>query len=150
METFPQDFDVKSLIRFVLTRGHCTHLGIQFDDAGDNWCALTLPYRPDLVGDKVTGIMASGPIFALMDMASGMSILALRRKFLPQVTLDLRADYPRPARPGHDVTARVECYRMTRKVAFVRGSAHDGDPDKPVAHIAGTFMLASDSVKAPA
>jgi hypothetical protein len=26
-------------------------------------------------------------------------------------------------------------------VAFVRGGAHDGDPDKPIAQVAGTFMF---------
>jgi acyl-coenzyme A thioesterase PaaI-like protein len=30
---------------------------------------------------------------------------------------------------------------MTRSIAFVRGQAHDGDPSRPVAHVAGTYMF---------
>ncbi len=141
METFDESFNVRDLIPFLVGRGHCQLLGMQFSDAGDAWCELSLPYRADLAGDADTGIMASGPIFALMDMASGMSIWSARKKFLPHVTLDLRVDYPRPAQPGKTIYGRSECYRMTKSVAFVRGLAHDGDVDKPVAHIAGTFMF---------
>jgi len=56
------------------------------------------------------------------------------------VTLDLRVDYLRPAVPERTVIGRGECYRLTRSIAFVRGIAHDGDPNDPVAHVAGTFI----------
>jgi acyl-coenzyme A thioesterase PaaI-like protein len=42
------------------------------------------------------------------------------------------------------VTGRAECYRLTRRVAFVRGLAHDGDPNDPIAHLAATFMILKD------
>jgi uncharacterized protein (TIGR00369 family) len=141
MEQFDNNLDFKTLIPFLISRGHCHHLGIEFEATGKGWCTLKLPYDARLAGDADTGIMASGPIFALMDMASGMSIWSARQKFQPHVTLDLRVDYPRPAKPGATIFGRSECYRMTKSVAFVRGLAHDGDPDKPVAHIAGTFMF---------
>ena len=41
---------------------------------------------------------------------------------------------------GAAVTGRAECYRITRSAAFVRGIAHDGEPDDPIAHVAGVFM----------
>ncbi len=145
METFDEHMDIHKLIPFLVNRGHCKLLGIAFVDIGEGWCTLELPYDKRLAGDAETGIMASGPIFALMDMASGMSIWSARKKFLPHVTLDLRVDYPRPAKPGTTIVARAECYRMTNSVAFVRGLAHDGDPERPVAHIAGTFMFVAAS-----
>lgn len=141
MERFDDSFDIRQLIPFVVNRGHCALLGISFLDAGPSWCELQLPYRAALAGDAQTGIMASGPIFSLMDMASGMSIWSARKTFAPHVTLDLRVDYPRPAKPGETIYGRAECYRMTKSVAFVRGLAHDGDPENPVAHVAGTFMF---------
>ena len=61
-------------------------------------------------------------------------------KFRPQATLDLRVDYLRPARPGRAIIGRGTCYALTRSVAFVRGFAHDGDPEAPVANVTGTFM----------
>ena len=36
---------------------------------------------------------------------------------------------------------RGECYKLTRSIAFVRGLAHDGDINDPVAHVVGTFMM---------
>jgi uncharacterized protein (TIGR00369 family) len=145
MVDFETNTQLRDMIQFVVSRGHCGLLGMKFEDLGDDWLELSLPYRAELAGDLETGIMASGPIFALMDMAAGMSIFAARKTFAPHVTLDLRVDYPRPATPGKTVYGRAECYRLTKKVAFVRGLAHDGEPEKPVAHIAGTFMFVDAS-----
>ena len=33
------------------------------------------------------------------------------------------------------------CYGLTKSVGFVRGVAHDGDADDPVANVTGTFMF---------
>jgi acyl-coenzyme A thioesterase PaaI-like protein len=85
--------------------------------------------------------MASGPIITLMDMVTSMSVWFKSGKFQPQATLDLRVDYLRPAKVGNAIIGHGECYAMTRSMAFVRGFAHDGDPERPVAHVAGTFMF---------
>ncbi|QYU71098.1 PaaI family thioesterase [Leptolyngbya sp. 15MV] len=106
----------------------------------DDWVELALPWREDLVGETGSGVLASGPIISLMDMAAGMSIWSASGRFQAVATLDLRVDYMRPARPRAAVNGRVQCYRMTRSAAFVRGIAHDGDADDPVAHVAGVFM----------
>lgn len=121
--------------------GHTVALGLRYVDHGSDWCELVLDYDRRLVSDATSGILASGPIVSLMDMATTMAIWAKRGAILPHATLDLRVDYLRPARPGNAVTGRAECYRLTRRVAFVRGIAHDGDANDPVAHVAGTFML---------
>ena len=101
---------------------------------------MALPWREDLVGETDSGVLATGPIVSLMDMASGMSIWTATGEFRAVATLDLRVDYMRPARKGAAVNGRAECYRVTRSAAFVRGIAHDGDPADPVAHVAGVFM----------
>jgi acyl-coenzyme A thioesterase PaaI-like protein len=49
----------------------------------------------------------------------------------------------RPALKGETVIARCECVKLTKKIAFVRGVAHGGDPDHPIAHSAATFMMSS-------
>lgn len=129
--------------RFFTARvgGHGARLGIGYQGHGPDWCELLLPFHGDLIGDPSRGVLASGPIITLMDMATSVGVWLKRGAFLPHATLDLRIDYLRPAVPERTVVGRGECYRLTRQVAFVRGVAHDGDPDDPVAHVAGTFML---------
>jgi uncharacterized protein (TIGR00369 family) len=122
-------------------RGHGGALGIQYRTHGTDWAELALPYDEKLIGDRATGVIASGPILSLMDMATSVSIWLKLGTFRPQATLDLRVDYLRPARPGMTVVGRGECYRITRSIAFVRGTAHDGDPADPLANVAGTFMF---------
>lgn len=133
-------FDLK---RFVSGKmgGHAGLLGIHYHDHGDAWVELALPYDARQIGDPSRGVIASGPILTLMDMATSMSVWVKRATFSPQATLDLRVDYLRPATPGRTVIGRGECIRLTRSIAFVRGQAHDGDPGDPLAHVAGTFML---------
>ncbi|MHA7818972.1 MAG: PaaI family thioesterase [Erythrobacter sp.] len=120
--------------------GHTGWLGLRYSAHGENWVELELPWREDLLGEPERPVLASGPIVSLMDMASGMSIWQTNKVFVPIATLDLRVDYQRPARERSAVWGRVECYRTTRSAAFVRGIAHDGDRDDPVAHVAGVFM----------
>ncbi len=136
----PGTFDPALVAKVILARGHPGWLGLHYVAHGANWVELALPWRDDLVGEDGTGILASGPIISLMDMAAGMAIWSTSGVFEPVATLDLRVDYMRPARPRAAVNGRVQCYRRTRSAAFVRGVAHDGDPDDPVAHIAGVFM----------
>lgn len=120
--------------------GHGERLRIGYRAHGADWCDLILPFSPDLIGDATRGVLASGPIVALLDMATSIAVWLKRGEFLPHATLDLRVDYLRAAIPGRDVIGHGECYRLTRSIAFVRGIAHDGDPDDPIAHVAGTFM----------
>ena len=133
-------FDPSILSQFILRRGHPGWLGMRYVAHGPDWVELDLPWRADLVGEDGTGVLASGPIVSLMDMAAGMAIWSTSKVFQPVATLDLRVDYMRPARAQAAVNGRVQCYRRTRSAAFVRGTAHDGDPDDPVAHVAGVFM----------
>lgn len=140
MNTPSARFDAREASRWFFRHGHTGWLGLRFTDQGENWVELELPWRKDLVGDSKSGVLASGPIISLMDMASGMAIWQSSRTFNPVATLDLRVDYQRPARERASVRGRVECYRTTRSAAFVRGIAYDDDPDDPVAHVAGVFM----------
>lgn len=126
---------------FASMRGHGGRLGTAYRGHGADWCEMALPWRADLVGNPATGVLASGPILTLMDMATSAAIWVRRGAFVAQATLDLRVDYLRPARRGETVIGRGECYRITRTIGFVRGQAHDGDPADPLAHVTGTFMF---------
>jgi len=135
-----QNFDPKAATPFLCSRGHPGWLGLAYSDHGSDWVELELPWREDLIGDDGMRVLASGPILSLMDMASGLAIWRKMDAFQAIATLDLRVDYVRPAREGAHVFGRSQCYRVTRSAAFVRGLAHDGDTEDPVAHIQAVFM----------
>lgn len=135
------EFDPARMINGFGKYGHGGLVGLRYHAHGDDWAELELPYRPELVGDPATGVLASGPIFTMMDMATSISIWIKTGIFRPQATLDLRVDYLRPAEPGKSLFGRGECYKLTRSIAFVRGEAHDGDAARPVAHVAGTYIF---------
>ena len=134
-------FDPKLFMSFVDKVGHGAALGIVYHDHGPDWVELALPYEEKLIGVAESGIIASGPIISLMDMATSLAIWAKLDRFRHQATLDMRVDYLRPATPGRTIIGRGECYRVTKSVGFTRGLAHDGDAADPVAHVAATFMF---------
>ena len=134
------DFDPKQSFALFSQHGHSGWLGLKFVDNGPDWVELELPWREDLLGEEDRHVLASGPIISLLDMASGLSIWTASKTFQPVATLDLRVDYQRPAKERSSVIGRAECYRLTRSAAFVRGLAHDGDANDPVATMAGVFM----------
>ena len=134
-------FDPKLFTSFAGKVGHGGALGIGYQDHGPDWVELWIDYDEKLVGMAESGIIASGPIISLMDMATSMAIWVKLERFRHQATLDMRVDYLRPATPGKRIIGRGECYSIRRSVAFVRGVAHDDDLDDPVAHVTGTFMF---------
>jgi uncharacterized protein (TIGR00369 family) len=146
--TLPRDdaskqhgFDPERFFELARKVGHGRALGIEFRASGADWTELALPWRPELVGTNNGNILASGAIISLIDTASGASVWTKMGHFQPIVTLDLRLDYLRPAVEGETVIARCECYKLTRSIGFTRGLAHSGDPSRPIAHSAATFML---------
>jgi uncharacterized protein (TIGR00369 family) len=134
-------FDPKRFFELAPKVGHGRALGIDYRRSAENWVELALPLREELVGMPETGVLASGAIVSLLDTCGGSSVWIALGHFQPIVTIDLRLDYLRPAVKGETVIARCECYKLTRQVAFVRGTAHGGDPARPIAQATGTFML---------
>ena len=124
-------------------------LGFSTLEIGDATAILKVPYRPEIVGDPETGVIAGGVVTTLLDHASGQAVHAAMENFTSIATLDLRIDYMRAAEPGLDVMARAHCYKLTRSVAFVRAVAYDRDPEDPVATAQATFMLDSSAGKKP-
>lgn len=124
---------------------HVRALGIRFSNVGRDWAELSLPWSEEIVGypgnDGDKGVIASGAIFTLMDTVGGFSVHAARGRPGAHATLDLRLDYLRPARPGETVYGYSKVQKLTKSIAFVRGYAHDGERDDPLALMSGSFMF---------
>lgn len=120
---------------------HNRALGLKVISARRGFASMRLEWREELVGNPETGVLAGGPLTAMLDGCCGMSVATMLKEPAPFATLDLRIDYVRPATPGQAVIAEAECYRITRSVAFTRAFAHHGDAKDPIAAATGTFML---------
>lgn len=122
---------------------HNRALGIEILDFGYESVLFKLPYDEKLVGHPDTGTLHGGAITALLDGASGAAVFGALRELVPIATLDLRIDYLRPAEAGKAVLASASCYKMTKHVAFTRAVAYHDNPDDPIAHSVGTFMVST-------
>jgi uncharacterized protein (TIGR00369 family) len=104
-----------------------------------------MPFRAELVGDPVRGVPFGGVITTLLDQALGLAVSCSLERIIAIATLDLRIDYLRAAEPGRDLVGHAECYRVTKHVAFARGTAYDREPSDPFATCVATFMIGANA-----
>lgn len=123
---------------------HAKYLGMKVVETGPGFAVIMLPYRPELIGDPVRKVVFGGAITTLLDHASGLAVACALDVLRSIATVDLRVDYVRAATPGLDLYARVDCYKVTRNVAFIRGIAYERAADDPFASCLGTFMLGAN------
>ncbi len=137
-------FDVEQ-IQNIIDNGipQCGDIGIKVHEMTGDKVTMGLPYDSQFTGDPVSGVLHGGVITTLVDSVSGMCIYAKLQKYVPIATLDLRIDYLKPATPGEELFAQAYCYKMTKRIAFVRSVAYHTDPEDPVANSVSTFMLHS-------
>lgn len=141
------DLRLKLVKQFSAGVPHNRALGIWIEQVTAGETVFRLPYDEKLVGNPDTGVLHGGAITALLDGASGAAVFAALTEFVPIATLDLRIDYLRPAEAGKAVLCKATCYKLAKNVAFTRAVAYHDDPDNPIAHSVGTFMISTKGGK---
>jgi uncharacterized protein (TIGR00369 family) len=138
----------KTIVKaMALVSPHMRELGVRFSEASQGTVIGELPYRLDLVGDPISGVLHGGVVTTLLDSTAGAAVLSRIGAPMAIATLDLRIDYLRPSTPRATLRAKVECFKLTHHVAFTRGIAYNDDEADPVASVAGTFMLNTQKVR---
>ncbi len=132
---------------FVEGTPHSKMMGMKFVAIDKGRATLSLPFSQRFIGNPQTRVLHGGAITTLLDQASGLAAIAGYDRLTSVATLNLSIDYMRAAEPGKTILATAHCYKVTHHVAFVRGIAHDGDEDDPVAMSQATFMSTTPADK---
>ncbi len=136
--------DLDALNRKYVERApHMLDTGMRITAVSPDRGSMSMPARPDWVGDPGRQVLHPGVLTVLADSACGLAVGAALPQRVPYATLDLRMDYLRPAGPGHALHCEAHCYRLTRSVAFVRAEVWQADRAQPIATAQATFMLST-------
>jgi uncharacterized protein (TIGR00369 family) len=117
------------------------YLGVQVDALDHGYAVLSVPFRPEFIGDPMRPALHGGVISALIDTCGGAAVWTTVKLTDRVSTIDLRVDYLRPGRTEALITeGRV--IRAGNRVGVVTIRAfHPSDPTAIVAEGKGVYNI---------
>jgi uncharacterized protein (TIGR00369 family) len=128
-----------ALARFVTVIPHTRELGLEVVSVDPPEVRMRLPWRDELLGNTVQGLVHGGVLTMLLDTVCGSAVLCGLPA--PEVcpTLDLRVDHYRPALAGKPIMAEARVLRVTNAMVFTEGTLWQ-EPGRPIARGIGNFV----------
>ncbi len=114
-------------------------LGIQFSQEGEELVGK-MEFSQHLIGDIGVGALHGGTIGALLESTAIFSLLWEVEDTKMPKTINLTVEYLRSGRPK-TTYASATITRHGRRVANVRATAWQDDPEKPIAAAYAHFLL---------
>ena len=117
-------------------------LGIKVAEIAESHIHLTLPWRPEFVGDPMRPAMHGGVMSTLADVAGGLAVWTGLDDARSRVaTIDLRIDYLRPGRL-ETIDAKGHVVRKGNRVGVVDVVLfHPSHPTETVATGKGVYNI---------
>ena len=138
----PTPPDLDAVLKFYAKSPHHQATGITVVSVDVKLARMRVPYDKHFIGDPDTGAVHGGLITTMMDAAGGLAVLAKVPAGTSIATLDLRLDYLRSAEPGPDLIGEAECFKVTRNIAFTRGTTYEqNNAQDPIANFIATYMI---------
>ena len=126
---------------------HTKTLGIELISLERNKAICRLPYKEEFVGNIENGALHTGVQMSLIDTTAGLAVFGALPKVESVATLDLRLDCFKPSTRNMAIYAQAECYRLTKTVAFVRGSIYHDTLNDPITSCVATFFRTGNPAK---
>lgn len=139
---YDQALTKKDIDRFMSVIEHGKQIGMSLMDIEEGFLSFELAYDDKLIGNPLTGVIHGGAVSAFMDQACGCAaIYSIWPKFELMPTIDLRIDYMKAALPHHSVYARVQAYKISKRVVFTRGIAYQSieGEQEVIAHVVANY-----------
>jgi uncharacterized protein (TIGR00369 family) len=117
------------------------HLGVRVDLLEHGHAVLSLPFKPEFVGDPTRPALHGGVISTLLDACGGAAVWSTTTLDDRVSTIDLRVDYLLPGKP-ETLVVDGQVVRVGNRVGVVSMRAyHPSDPQRTIADGKGVYNI---------
>lgn len=115
-------------------------LGMHCTQADENGVLAKMPVRKYHLQSENSGL-SSGALAIAIDTLFGLTVLLKQKSLSPIATIDLKLNHISEPGDCDEITLHAECYALTNELAYLRGSAFEGNSDKLLVSATATFMV---------